>query len=234
MRRSNTAERLRQLMIERNLKQIDIVNLAQPFCKQYDVKLGRNDISQYLAGKVEPGQHKLYILGKALNVSEAWLMGFDVPMERNDGTNNRFPAPNITEDFTTFPVIGEIAAGYNHIAIENWEGDTVDIPNTYLHGRSHDEFIVLCVKGDSMYPIYQDGDKVLILKQSTLNNSGDIGAILYDDEISTIKKVEYEAGKDRLRLVPLNPLFKPETISGERLEHCRVIGIPKLVIREIS
>lgn len=233
MKKVTTAERLKQLMKERDLKQIDIVNLSQPFCKQYDIKIGRNDISQYLSGKVEPGQNKLFILGKALNVSEAWLMGFDVPMVQNTVTNTGFPAPNITEDYTTFPVIGEIAAGYNHIAIENWEGDTIDIPNTYLRGHAYNEFIVLCVKGDSMYPIYQDGDKVLILKQTTLNHSGDIGAIVYDDEIATIKKIEYVSGENWLQLVPLNPSFKPEVISGERLEHCRVIGIPKLLIREI-
>lgn len=217
--------RLAKALRLRNMKPIELSEKT---------KIPKSSISQYMSGYSKPNSERTLLISQALNINEAWLLGFDVPMERNDGTNNRFPAPNITEDFTTFPVIGEIAAGYNHIAIENWEGDTVDIPNTYLHGRSHDEFIVLCVKGDSMYPIYQDGDKVLILKQSTLNNSGDIGAILYDDEISTIKKVEYESGKNWLRLVPLNPLFKPETISGERLEHCRVIGIPKLVIREIS
>ena len=41
-----------------------------------------SDISQYCSGKTEPNQEKLFILGNALNVSEAWLMGFDVPMER--------------------------------------------------------------------------------------------------------------------------------------------------------
>jgi hypothetical protein len=69
-------------MSERNLKQVDILQKAQPYCKKYDVKLNKNDLSQYVSGKVEPGQHKLCILGLALNVSEAWLMGYDVPMER--------------------------------------------------------------------------------------------------------------------------------------------------------
>lgn len=42
--------------------------------------MGRNDISQYVSGKVEPSQWKLTILAKALNVSEVWLMGYDVPI----------------------------------------------------------------------------------------------------------------------------------------------------------
>lgn len=84
MQKATTSERLRQLMAERHLKQIDILNMAKPYCKKYDIKLGRNDISQYVSGKNEPGQYKLYILGEALGVNEAWLLGFDVPMERQN------------------------------------------------------------------------------------------------------------------------------------------------------
>ena len=146
----------------------------------------------------------------------------------------QFPSPNITEEYTTFPVIGEIAAGYDHIALESWDGDTVDVPDSYLRGYQKDDFIVLCVKGDSMYPTYQEGDKVLILKQPVMNFSGEIGAILYDDEIATLKKVEYKQGEDWIRLVPVNPNFPPMTIKGERLNHCRIIGIPKLLLREVN
>lgn len=183
------------------------------------IELGLNDISQ----------SKIMDFAKALRTSPAYLMGW----EDTENQQTMLP-PKITENVTVYPVIGEIAAGYDNIALETWSGDTVEIPNSYIKGRRKDEFIVLCVKGDSMYPIYQDGDKVLILRQTTLNNSGDIGAVLYDDEIATIKKVEYVQGEDWLRLVPLNPLYKPLTIAGVDLEHCRVIGIPKMLIREIK
>lgn len=83
MKKYTTSYRLKQIMTERNLKQVDILNLAIPFCQKYCIKLNKNDLSQYVSGKVEPGQNKLYILGQALNVSEAWLMGFDVPMEKS-------------------------------------------------------------------------------------------------------------------------------------------------------
>lgn len=82
MKKETTADRLQLLMKERGLRQADIYELAQPYCKKYGVKLGRNDISQYVNGKILPGQHKLTILGLALNVSEVWLMGYDVPKER--------------------------------------------------------------------------------------------------------------------------------------------------------
>lgn len=229
MKESNTAQRLQMVMRERGLKQVDILRAAEPFCKKYNVKLGRNDLSQYVSGKVEPGQYKLTILGLALNVSEAWLMGYDVPMERN--ANKKFPGIDITEDYVTFPVIGEIAAGYDKIAVEDWTGEAVDIPRSYLKGRSIDDFLVLSVIGNSMYPLYLHGDKVLILRQQSVD-SGAIAAVLYDDDKATIKKVEYANGEDWLRLVPLNLEYEPKTIVGEELQRCRIIGIPKLLLRE--
>lgn len=71
-------------MNDRNLKQVDILKKTEPFCKKYGVKMNKSDISQYVSGKNEPGQDKLTMLGMALNVSEVWLMGYDVPMERHD------------------------------------------------------------------------------------------------------------------------------------------------------
>lgn len=168
-------------------------------------------------------------LSKYYKVSEAWLSGKDVPMKETI-----FPNPQITADTITFPVIGSIAAGYEHIAVENWSGETIEIPLSYLKGKRKEDFLVLSVDGDSMYPLYQNGDKVLILKQSSLNRSGDIGAILYDDEKATLKKIEYVPGENWLKLLPINPTYQPQIIRGEELEHCRVIGIPKLLIRNID
>lgn len=84
MKKESTSDRLKQIMSKRNLRQVDILEMCKPYCQKYDVKLGRNDLSQYVTGKVEPGQKKLTVLGMALNVSEAWLMGYDVPMGRNE------------------------------------------------------------------------------------------------------------------------------------------------------
>ena len=82
MKKYTTAQRLKQIMDARNLKQVNILEAAEPYCKKYGVKLGKNDLSQYVSGKVEPGQEKLTILGLALGISEVWLMGYDVPLER--------------------------------------------------------------------------------------------------------------------------------------------------------
>lgn len=83
MKKENTSTRLKSLMDSRGLKQVDILKLTEPLCKQYGIKMNRSDISQYVSGKVEPSQEKLVILGMALDVNEAWLMGFDVPKTRS-------------------------------------------------------------------------------------------------------------------------------------------------------
>lgn len=83
MKKENTASRLKKIMSDNNFRQIDILNLTAPYCQKYGVKMNKSDISQYCSGKSEPNQDKLFVLGMALNVNEAWLMGYDVPMERS-------------------------------------------------------------------------------------------------------------------------------------------------------
>ena len=199
--------------------QIELANLINT-SKQNMYKYENDIITNIPSDKIEA-------IAFHLGVSPGYLMCW------TDNLDD-FPTPNITENYTTFPVIGEVAAGYDHIALEDWEGDTVDIPDEYLCGRSKDEFFVLRVKGDSMYPDYQDGDKVLVLKQSTLNYSGQVGVILYDNEYATLKKVEYKMGEDWMRFIAINPSVPPKLIENEDLELCRVLGIPKILIREIK
>lgn len=83
MKKENTSIRLKKIMSDRNLRQVDILSKTIPYCEKYGVKMNKSDISQYCSGKTEPNQDKLFVLGMALNVNEAWLMGFDVPMERD-------------------------------------------------------------------------------------------------------------------------------------------------------
>lgn len=167
------------------------------------------------------------MIEKALNLAPGTLYVLD-------NIYKNLPSPEITLEYIEFPVIGEVAAGYEHIAVEDWEGDKIKIPAEYINGRGKDNYFVLRVKGDSMYPQYQDGDKVLVLKQSTMDYSGQIGVIIYGDENATLKKVEYKFGENWLKLVPINPNHPTVKIENENLEHCRVLGIPKLLLREFK
>ncbi len=178
------------------------------------IELGLRDINQ----------SKILAFAKALNTTPNYLLD----------ENENLKSPEITSDVVRFPVIGTVAAGYDELALEDWSGETVCVPREYLRGHGKEEFFVLSVHGDSMYPLYINGDKVLILKQSTLNRSGEIGAILYNGDIATLKKVEYVEGEDWLKLIPINPEYPPKTIEGSDLEQCHILGVPRLLIRSIG
>jgi len=209
-------ERIKKIRLKKNLTQ-DELALKINTTKQTIYKYENGIITNIPSSKIEA-------IANALNTTPEYLMGWE----------NNLKSPTITSDVVEIPVIGTIAAGYNELANEDWSGETVSVPKEYLRGRKKEEFFVLTVQGDSMYPLYMNGDKVLILKQSTLNKSGDIGAILYDGDMATLKKVEYVLGEDWMKLIPINPEYQPKTIEGADLELCRVLGIPKLLIREIE
>ena len=83
MKKSNTALRLKEYMSLYNYRQVDILQKCAPLCRQYEINIDKSLLSQYLSGKVEPKQDRLFILSEALKVNEAWLMGYDVPMEKD-------------------------------------------------------------------------------------------------------------------------------------------------------
>ena len=190
-------------------------------------KLGisRQAYSNYELGNRQIDNVNLVALAEIFNVSVDYILG--------RSTERAASMPSLSSENVTFPVIGDIAAGYDSVALDNWDDDVVEIPVSFLKGRKQSDYFVLRVKGDSMYPAYVDGDRVLVLKQSTLDYNGQVAAILYDDELSTLKKVEYIPG-EVMRLVPINPNVPPIKIEGERLNHCRIIGIPRLLIRDIN
>ena len=195
-------------------------------------KVNEGAISQYRAGKYKASQRSLDKLARALNVSIPWLMGADVPMT-DEPTAPTLPSPTITEDTVTFPVITSVAAHYDGVSIdESAAGEKIEVPRAYLKGRKAEEFCAMRVRGDSMFPAFQNGDIVLVLRQSTMNHSGEIGVISYGDDEMTIKRINYVDGEDWLKLVPLNPAYPPRRIEGVDLESCHVIGIPRVLVRE--
>ena len=65
--------RIKQAMNLRGLTQTDIVEKTN---------IKKSALSQYISGKITPRQNAIDELSKVLNVSEPWLMGYDVPMKR--------------------------------------------------------------------------------------------------------------------------------------------------------
>lgn len=140
MKDESTSTRLKQIMEERHLRQVDILTKCKPICEKFNVKLGRNDLSQYVNGKVEPGQKKLTILGLALNVSEAWLMGFDVPMERQGNNKKSEASPKIMQYYELLNDLGK------HEAIKRVK-ELTELPR-YVQEDTQDHLIPRAARND--------------------------------------------------------------------------------------
>lgn len=67
-------ERLKQAMNLKNISQSELCELTG---------IPKSAMSQYVSGAFTPKQERTYLISKALNVNEAWLLGYDnVPMEK--------------------------------------------------------------------------------------------------------------------------------------------------------
>lgn len=88
-RTSSCAKRLSTALNIKGMKQSELCQIT---------KIPKSAISQYVSGAFEPKQDRIYLMAKALNVSEAWLMGYDVPMERQEQKKFSFDMIKLTEE----------------------------------------------------------------------------------------------------------------------------------------
>ena len=184
--------------------------------------IAKSSLSEYINGKYEAKQDGVYLLARALNVNEAWLMGLDVPMDRELKTD---VLGNLV---VSIPLLGSVKAGYNYLAQENWIG-TVDV-ETSLVGDGKD-FFALKVKGDSMAPVFLEEDIVIVKKQNDCENNEFAIVIINGDE-GTLKKIKKT--DNGIILQPLNPAYGPVMYTKEEMETIPVLiaGIVKQLKRE--
>lgn len=214
--RLTTADRLKQIMLERGIKQADIVRLCQPYANRYKTKIGRNDISQYISGKYVPGQNKLFVLAKALRVNEAWLMGCDVdraPREDNDILD--FDGSSINRILLKkIPMLTDVVR-------EKFTAMTQDCGTFVEANENINADFCMTAKGDGMINArIFDGDVVFIRQQPAVEN-GEIAAVVVNNEV-TLKRVYYY--DNRIELRSENPTYPTLNYEGERLKDIQVIG----------
>lgn len=199
--------RLKKAMEMKNIKQVDLVEKTG---------LDKTLINKYLAGITNARQQKLTKLADALGVNEVWLMGYDVPMQR-DLTIGTSLASKSAVVF----VYGSIPAGIPMECIEDII-DTEEIPVDMLKGSK--QYFGLKVKGNSMEPEYLDGD-TLILEKADDCESGDDCVVMVNGNDGTFKRVI--KNKDGIILQPLNAEYIPFVFTNEQIESLpvRVIGI---------
>lgn len=77
--KKDTSTRLQELMDIKNINQVEL-------CQRTGIP--KSSMSMYLSGERSPRQNRLSQIAEKFNISEAWLMGYDVPMERTDSLSD--------------------------------------------------------------------------------------------------------------------------------------------------
>lgn len=185
----------------------------QELADKIGVKLAA--VSKYELGTVDNLPiSRVERIADALGITGGQIMGW----EENDMIDGEI----------LVPVVAEIAAGFDKQPIRDYEMDRFPVPSVYAKGRRTDELFIIKVRGDSMYPMYQEGDHILAVRTPTVED-GEVAILQYEDN-ATIKRVERV--KDGLRLIPINPMYKSETVTdGDKV---RVVGKPLVLIRELA
>ncbi|CAC6130857.1 LexA family transcriptional regulator [Staphylococcus aureus] len=215
-------DRLKQIMSERKISQSELSRRTG---------IGRNSISDYLNGKYEAKQDKVFELAKALNVNEAWLMGFDISKNRKIENND---ITSIYSKLTPPRQSNVLKYATNQLEEQNNDSDNMVDFNSYIQEKSevdiygcasagigerlynepiskefvrgyvpaHD--IALKVNGDSMEPLFKNGQIIFIEKSHTIKD-GQIGVFIINGD-AYVKKVYVE--DNRLTLVSLNKKYK--------------------------
>lgn len=210
------SNRLQRAMQIRNIKASELSEKAN---------IPKSAISQYLSGLYEAKQKSIFKLANVLDVSEGWLMGYDVPMKKD---LNTYKVDKLGNSVIPIPILGTVKAGYNYLAQENWIG-TIDV-ETSLVGNG-DEYFALKVHGDSMSPVLIEDDIVIIKKQNDFEN-GDIVVAIINGNEATIKKGK--KSDSSILLQPLNSAYEPLIFTYEEMKSIPVtiVGIVKQLKRE--
>lgn len=199
------AQRLRSGLDVRQMTQSELSKLS---------RISKSSISRYLKGDWEGKQSAVYALSNALDVSEAWLMGYDVPMESTAPVTPAIPAGfEPLPEMSTVPLVGAIACGTPILAEQNIEA-RIGVPAAWRA-----DFALTC-RGDSMEPKIKDGDIVAIRTHPEVGN-GEVAAVRIGEE-ATLKRVFLFP--DHLELRAENPAFSSIILIGEDMNTVHIEG----------
>lgn len=207
-------ERLKQAMNLKNISQSELCELTG---------IPKSAMSQYVSGAFTPKQERTYLISKALNVNEAWLLGYDgVPMEKEHTQTDSLSALMQKYDnikpitLKRFPMLGEIACGEPIFAEEDRE-------HYVMADMDIDADFCLTAKGDSMINARIFEGDIVFIKEMPIVENGDIAAVIIEND-ATLKRVYYYPDDNMLQLIAENPKYKPLVYQNEELDHIRILG----------
>lgn len=80
-------------------------------------------------------------------------------------------------------------------------------------------------------PLIDDGSKILIKKQTSVD-SGQIAAVLVDDEEAVVKKVLYN--DNTVELHSVNPYYPPRVFKNNDVTRVQILGLVKEVSKALQ
>lgn len=125
------------------------------------------------------------------------------------------------------PLFENVSAGFGAYADDHI---TDYIPMYFSNPSEANESIFITVRGDSMYPKIENGDSVLIHKQSSVD-SGTIAVVLLDEDEALVKRVVYD--KDWIELQSINPMYPPMRFEGADVLRIQVLGAVKVILKRV-
>ncbi len=150
------------------------------------VGVGKSTVRKWETGDIENMKRdKIVKLAKALRVSPSYIMG----IEEEQPQIETLPVKKI-------PVVSRISAGLPIYSEENLI-DYIYFATNKLN--SDKEEFGLKVSGDSMDKIFQDGDIVVVEKDSIVEN-GQLGVVMINGYNATVKRIRYNG--DQVILIP--------------------------------
>lgn len=171
------------------------------------------------------------LLATYYNVNPVWLMGYDVPMERTtDDLLKKIGAIPLSDIQTVpIPILGTVKAGYDYLAQEN----IIDYVGFKLKKTDIENYYALNIVGNSMEPLFDEGDTVLVHKQDDFEN-GDNCVVLINGDEATVKQV-YK-GNDEIELKAVNPYYPAKRFTKKDIKTIpvKIIGVVEKSIRNFK
>ena len=205
-------ERIKEARIKKGLSQTELAE-----------KLGyksRSSINKIEVGGRDIPRSQIVKIAEIMDVTPSYLRGWED--DKPADTLTVLPA----EKIHMIPVFGSVAAGFGAYA----SSDIIEYIPLYIENNCDVEnTICITVKGQSMYPKIEEGDRIVVRRQDSVDN-GRIAVVMIGDE-AVVKRVECE--KNKLTLISINPEYPPRVIEGKDLEDVRIVGLVQEVMKRL-
>lgn len=175
------------------------------------IGVGKSTVRKWETGFIaNMRRDKIMLIAKALEVSPAYLMGWN--------------ESDMNDDDVIIPVYGRVAAGE---PIQANQDNVIGFEKISKAMARRGDYYALQIKGDSMEPTICDGDTIIVREQPDAENGEIVVATINGDD-ATCKKL-YKIPGGGIQLVSLNRSYDPFIFEAKDVEDIPVRVLGKVV-----